>query len=67
MITLLTLYLGLVVGPHHFESAVGEDAPRLEIFLGGERLSDVLGSSITFEADFGEVSVSRQSGSHPLR
>ncbi len=55
MITFLTLYLGLIVGPRPFELAVAEPAARVEIFLDGELRSEISGPPWEFVVDLGEV------------
>ncbi len=55
MITFLTIYLGLIAGPRHFELAVPETTARLEIRLDGELRTEVDGPPWVFEVDLGEV------------
>ncbi len=55
MITFLTIYLGLIVGPRHFELAVADTAARVEILLDGELRTEVTAPPWRFQVDLGEV------------
>ena len=55
MITFLTLYLGLIVGPRHFELAVAETAARVDILLDGELHTEITAPPWAFQVDLGEV------------
>ena len=55
MITFLTLYLGLISGPRHFELAVTETTARVEIFLDGELRTEITAPPWEFRIDLGEV------------
>jgi hypothetical protein len=54
MITFLTLYLGLIVGPRHFELAVADTTARVEILLDGELRTEITAPPWEFEVDLGE-------------
>ncbi len=53
MITFLTLYLGLIVGPRPFELSVADTTARVEILLDGERRSELVAPPWAFEIDLG--------------
>ena len=55
MITFLTLYLGLIVGPRSFELAVPDTTARVEVLLDGERITEITAPPWVFRVDFGEV------------
>ncbi len=55
MITFLTFYLGLVVGLRDFELAVDEKTARVEIYLDGEKQTEVMTPPWKFQVDLGEV------------
>ena len=55
MITFLTLYLGLIVGPRDFELAVTETTARVEILLDGERRGELTAPPWKLTVDLGEV------------
>ena len=51
MITFLTLYLGLIVGPRHFELAVPETTARIEILLDGEQRAELTQAPWAFDLE----------------
>ena len=53
MITFLTLYFGLLVGPRQFELSVPEAAARVEILLDGEVQTELTAPPWEFEVDLG--------------
>ena len=53
MITFLTLYLGLIVGPRQFELSVAETAARVEILLDGELQTELTAPPWEFRVDLG--------------
>lgn len=53
MITFLTLYLGLIVGPRHFELSVAENTSRVEILLDGELRTEITAPPWEFWIDLG--------------
>ncbi len=55
MITFLTLYLGLIAGPRHFELAVPETTARIEILLDGELRAEITQPPWAFDLDLGAV------------
>ncbi len=55
MITFLTLYLGLIVGPRHFELAVPESAARMVFFFMGRRPPEITQPPWAFDVDLGEA------------
>lgn len=55
MITFLTLYLGLIVGPRDFELAVTDTTARVEILLDGELRTEITAPPWEFRIDLGEV------------
>ncbi len=55
MITFLTLYLGLIAGPRHFELAVPEATARLEVRLDGELRAEITQPPWAFDLDLGET------------
>ena len=55
MITFLTLYLGLIVGPRDFELSVADNTARVEILLDGERQTEITAPPWEFKIDLGEV------------
>ncbi len=55
MITFLTLYLGLIAGPRHFELSVTETTARVEILLDGELRTEITAPPWTFQIDFGKA------------
>ena len=57
MITFLTLYLGLVVGPRHFELSVAEATARVEVLLDGELRAELTTPPWEIRVDLGEAPV----------
>ncbi len=55
MITFLTLYLGLVVGPRDFELAVTDTVARVEILLDGEPRAELTAPPWRIQVDLGEA------------
>ena len=55
MITFLTLYLGLIVGPRDFELSVADNTARVEILLDGERQTEITAPPWEFKIHLGEV------------
>ncbi len=60
MITFLTIYLGLLIGPRDFELAVTETTARVEILLDGERRTEITAPPWTFKLDLGKVPLPRE-------
>ncbi len=54
MTTFLTLYLGLIVGAHHFELAVPETTARMEVLLDGELRAELTQPPWALDIDLGE-------------
>jgi hypothetical protein len=53
MITFLTFYLGLTVGPRHFELSVADTTARVEVLLDGERRTEITAPPWEFRLDLG--------------
>ena len=54
MITFLTLYLGLIVGPRDFTLAVPDTAAQVEVLLDGEPRTRITAPPWEFQIDLGE-------------
>lgn len=55
MITFLTIYLGLILGPRDYELSVSETTARVEILLDGEQRTELTAPPWTFKLDLGKA------------